>query len=232
MFPSHDINTCFPVTILTLVSQSRYSTESSNITLDGFATYASIANQHPYLGIVSISQSYNCIVQNIGSFSTPYNGGSTNAVGVLVNFGGNGSDHIVRRVYASSLRTGLIATVNSDTRVQIIDVRGDYPDVINLAGLNMTTRGLKGAQPTTGQTAVYGTHLFDSFDAATTGYVAFLSNEPTALTSAQLLLTAGSPRFTSTGAVQLLTVGDEVVWETDYFALGYRDWETDRKSVV
>lgn len=194
---------------------------SSLITVDGFSTFADLANQHPYLGIVSIQQSYDCVVQNIGSYSSPFNCGSSNQTGVLVNFGGNGADHVIRRCYGINLRTGIVATVNSDTRCQLIDVRGDYADVINLAGLNMSARGLSGAQPTTGQTAVYGTLFFDFFDTTTLGYIVFLSNEPTLISGSKLTLSAGSPRFTSAGAVQLLTVGDEVIWEIDYFVRGH-----------
>lgn len=193
----------------------------ADIQIDGFNTLAGATNVHPYNGCVTITASYRCTVENIGSFSVPYNGGSANRTGVLVILNGNGSDHIIRRCYGQNLRTGAISTLNSDTDVQIIDVRGDYAASLTLNTLNCLARGLAATNGTTGATAVYGTHFWDMFTAATTGRIVFCGNEPTSFSGSRLQTTAGAATYTSTGNVMLVNVGDQVTWEMDYFALGH-----------
>lgn len=193
----------------------------SNIAISGITQLDSIANVHPYLGFLSTINSFGITLENIGTFASPYNAGSANQIGVLAAFGGNGSDHIIRRCYVSNLRTGLFTTNNSETRLQLIDCRGDYADALQLSSLNVTAKGLACTPGISGQTSVYGTHVLDAFTGATTGRILFSANEPTSLTSSQLAITSGSALFTSTGNVKLINVGDQVTWTMDYFALGH-----------
>jgi hypothetical protein len=100
-------------------------------------------------------------------------------------------------------------------------VWGDGSDTgLVVTGLNVTARGLRSTNPTTGSTAVYGSHFYDTFISTTEARLIFLGNEPTALSGSKCQVTSGSPTFTSTGILRLITVGQEVTWEMDYFWLG------------
>lgn len=193
----------------------------ADIVIDGFSNIPGVTNVHPYNSCVTLSNSYRCTVENIGTFSTPYNGGSANQTGVIVAVNGGGSDHIIRRCYGQNLRTSVVSTVNSDTNIQIIDVRGDYADSLAINALNCSARALAATNSTTGAVAVYGSHFWDMFTSATTGRIVFCGNEPTSQTGLKLQTTAGTATYTSTGNVRLVNVGDQVTWEMDYLALGH-----------
>jgi hypothetical protein len=194
---------------------------SNGIRINGFNNFANLANIHPRISISTVTNSYRVSIENIGSVTSPYNCGSSNATVNTFVFAGNGSDHLVRRCYTQNAATSLVSTVNSDIRVTMIDVRGDYADTLAIAALEFVGRGLSGVNTTTGQTSVYGTHFYDTFTSATTGRFVFIANEPTANTTSKLQIISGTPKFTSTGSVSLRSVGDEIIWEMDYFALGH-----------
>ena len=69
--------------------------------------------------------------------------------------------------------------------------------------------------------SVYGTHFYDIFTSATLGRVVLVLNEPTAETTSQVTVTAGTPQFTSVPSLSMPAVGDQVVIEMDYFAKGH-----------
>jgi hypothetical protein len=194
--------------------------------LDGFANYGALADVHPYNNICSFSACYDCEVRNIGTSAAPYNCGSVNACGNAVSFAGNDQRNIARRVYAQNTRTGPVATVNSSSGGQAINVWGDYADAVALAALDFAYRGGRMAGSVTGQTSVYGTHWSDHFTAATTGLIRLHANEPTSSSALECSITAGTPRFTSTGQVKLTTVGDQVTWTMPYFAIGHTSLAT------
>jgi hypothetical protein len=203
------------------VSALEFYTYCADIVCSGLSNLGGIANVHPYNGFVAITNGFRFTIENLGTFASPFNSGSANAMGVILTLLGNGSDFIMRRGYTTLLRTSLVSTINSDTRVELIDVRGDYADSIALNSLNTSCRGLACTPAVTGLTAVYGTHILDTFTAATTGRILFIANEPTSFSAAQCAITSGTPQFTSTGNIKLLTVGDQVTWTMDYFALGH-----------
>jgi len=224
------INTVYADTPSNFVTTTVYpvyaidiSTFCSDIVCSGLTNLDGIANVHPYYGFVGISNSFRVTVENLGTFASPYNTGTGNQMGVIAALvGSSGGDHIVRRCYATNLRTGLVSTINSNNKIQLIDVRGDYADPVQLSATNVTAaKGLAATPGVTGQTSVYGTHILDAFTAATTGRILFSANEPTAITAAQLSTTAGIASYTSTGNVKLANVGDQVTWTMDYFALGH-----------
>jgi hypothetical protein len=198
------------------------NTGSSRCLVSGYGGNADgIANIHPYAGLVNIAASYACEVRNIGTPAAPYDCGSANAVGCLVNMGGNGADHIVQRCYGSNVRTGAIVDANSDSRCSYIDVWGDGADTgLVLNGLNLTARNLRSTNPTTGATAVYGTHFYTTFISTTEARLVLLGNEPTALSGSKCQVTGGTARFTSTGQCKLVAANDEVTLEMDKPWLG------------
>ena len=193
---------------------------SSDITIDGFIQ-TGLNSVHPNLGILSANTCKRITMQNIGSPTAPFDGGGTATMVRAALYGGNGSDHVVRRCYFTQLLTDLVSMNNADTKLTFVDFRGDGADTLIIRSNNVVAKGLAGTNTTTGQTAVYGSHCYDTFTAATTGRIVFIANEPTALSTSQLQIISGTPTFTSTGICRLTTVGDEIIWEMPYLALGH-----------
>jgi hypothetical protein len=111
--------------------------------------------------------------------------------------------------------------LGSSTRNIVVDnVWGDTNDVQWTGGSNVTARGCRWTNSTGGQSSVYGTHWQDAWISTTEGRISIFGNEPSSSTTDQVEITGGTPGFTSTGQVAMITVGDEVVWTMPYFALG------------
>lgn len=190
-------------------------TACNNILIEGY-TIPSFALT-PSLGIAQIINSYNCEVRNIGTPASPLALSTTQAI----TYGGNGTGHKAKKIYITGT-TSPLSTINSDSIIEVESVRGDLADT-NLAfnTLNLTLKSTHGANATTGATAVYGFHFYDTFTSTTAGRIVFVGNEPTTLTSAKAYVESGTARFTSTGILQLVTLGDAFVWEMDYYAIGH-----------
>lgn len=180
-----------------------------------------LANVHPYVSLVSITQSYYCLVEDIGTPASPFNCGSANATGTLVLFNGSGLKSIARNLYGINLRTSVIADNNSEVNHTYRNCWGDGADALTINGLGADVRGLRSTNPTTGATSVYGTHFYDTFVSTTEPRLIFLANEPTLASASKCFVSAGVGLFTSTGQLKLVNVGDEVTWEMDYFLRGW-----------
>jgi len=126
----------------------------------------------------------------------------------------------LRRIYTMNTRTGVLNIANTVQGVVIDNVWGDDNDAQALAGINLTARGCRWTNSTTGQSSVYGRHWEDAWTSTTAGRILIACNEPLATTADQAAITAGTPAFTSGGQIAMATVGDEVVWTMPYFALG------------
>jgi hypothetical protein len=109
---------------------------------------------------------------------------------------------------------------------------GDYVDTNVMAGLNAVVKGGGFTGSTTGQTSVYGTHWLTRFTSTTAGFAEILCNEPTTASAAQCSITAGTPRFNSSGSVLLTSVGDQVVWEMPFFAIGYTAFTNSAPTIT
>jgi hypothetical protein len=135
-------------------------------------------------------------------------------------------------VYLSNTRTGPWAFVNSDSNIVIENCAGDYADTSVMAGLNAVVKNAALTAATTGQISVYGTHWLTRFTSATAGFAEIVCNEPTALSGTQCQVTAGSPQFNSSGAVLLTKVGDQIVWEMPFFAIGYTAFTNSAPTIT
>lgn len=192
----------------------------TNFTLDGFSSFAGLANVHPYAILVQISGGCSdSKVVNIGSPSTPYNCGSANALGILVA-AYTSVNLVLRRIYAQNVRTSPLTLANNVQGIVCDNVWGDAADSQAIAGINITARGCRWTNSVIGQSSVYGRHWEDAFTSTTAGRILIACNEPLADTANQCEITAGSAAFTSTGQVAMTQVGDEVVWNSPYFVLG------------
>jgi hypothetical protein len=195
---------------------------SSNIFIDGFSNFAGISNVHPYTAILLTGGSSSDIeFRNLGTASSPYNMGSTNACGLIVQATVT-LDLTLRRLYADNTRTTALSLANTVQNVTIDNVWGDGADTQAIAALAVTARGCRWTNSTTGQAAVYGRHWEDAFTTPTSGRFLIACNEPLASTASQVSATLGvGAGFTSTGEVSMPNLTDEVVWEMPYYALGY-----------
>ena len=175
----------------------------------------------PYAALVTLSACYNTLIKNIGTnYSTPL-ALNASVTGVGINGAGNNDGITIKRVYLSNTRTGPYAFINSDTNVLMEHVAGDADDTSVIAALNCLAKNCLLTPATTGQVSVYGTHWNTLFTSATAGFAQILCNEPTEASANQCRQVAGSPKFNSSGQVLLTKVGDEVIWEMPYFAVGY-----------
>lgn len=195
------------------------TTATTGLTVDGVTLPTT--NNHPYTALVSFAASYDGVVKNIGSRSSALNLGSANQTGVIINSGGNNANIKVKRVYTANTRTGLHTFVNSDDRILLESVYGDFADTTALAALNAASKGCGVTSATTGQVSVYGTHWIDEFTSNTVGRIVALMNEPTALSGSQAQITSGTPSYNSSGQIALTVVGQQITMEMPYFALGH-----------
>lgn len=181
------------------------------VMVDGltFGLGGTIANCHPYTGIVSCAASSNIKIRNFGTRSSFLNGGSANQCAYAFVDGGNNVNVACQRIYMTPTRTGIHSSVNSSKNLLFEDCYGDFGDTITSAGLNMLVRGGGGTNSVTGQASVYGTHFGGAFTSDTVGRMWLALNEPTAetLQYTESNFSAGSG-FTSAGGLSLATVDD------------------------
>jgi hypothetical protein len=203
------------------VSAIEISAASSGIDVAGFANYADLANVHPYNAIVATATgSQNITVRDIGTAAAPYNMGSANACGAIVNAAVT-LGLTMRRLYAQNTRASPVILGNTVQNVVADNIWGDYADAQAIAAVNLTARGCRWTPSVTGQSAVYGHHWVDAFISGTAGRIQIACNEPLAATATQAVITGGNPRYTSGGQVAMPAIGDQVTWEMPYFALGH-----------
>ena len=189
--------------------------------VSGFGNLAGIVNVHPYLGIASTANGYSTTIRSIGTSASPYNMGSANGSGLILNGGGNNDGIRLQRCYTLNTRTGPYEFVNSDSGLLFENVQGDYADTSAMAGLNAVMKGIGMAGSSTGQVSVYGTHWGDFFTSATAGKIEVFCNEPTVASALECQITAGTPRFNSAGQVALTAIGDQVTWASPYRVKGH-----------
>lgn len=179
-----------------------------------------LPNNGPYNALVAINACYNTVIKNIGTYASKLT--MTNTVtGLILNSLGNSDGITLKRVYTTGTRTGLWATVNSDTNFVAEHVYGDYADTTVQAALNAKSKNCGFTSATTGQVSVYGTHWQTRYTSTTAGFMEILCNEPTVASAAQCFVSGGLPQFNSSGSLLATKVGDQVTWETDWFVIGY-----------
>lgn len=206
------------------ISTWSLSSNCVNIRLDGLS-FGGLTNAQPYTAILSISAA-GCTgikLRNIGTYAVPLTLGSLNATGLVYTLvaGAAASDVKIQRVYCSNTRTGIMTGDNSSTRIIEENVFGDYADATDVAAvLNYTKKGSGGTLAVTAQTAIYGTHWYDSHISTIAGRTGLLMNESTALTTSQVTLTDGAA-FTSTGGLYMPTIGMTATFELPYYLIGH-----------
>ena len=207
-------------TTIQAISAIDLSQSGSNNRFNGFSYFGGLTDVHPYSNTFLLATGMEgTIIENIGTADSPISLGSTNATGTLIS--ANASyNSIVRRCYCVNTRTQPLIFANSTDGTIIDNVWGDEADTSVISGNNLTARGCRWINTTTGQNAVYGRHWEDAFTSTTAGRLVISCNEPTATTADQCAITAGTPKFTSTGNVSMPTIGDQVTWTMPYYMIG------------
>jgi hypothetical protein len=208
---------------------------STDIFVDGFSAFDSIANVHPYANIVLLATGVNgAEIRNVGTPVAPYNMGTANACGLLLNAGAS-RNVVVRRVYTENTRTSPFSVLNTVQGFEAYNLWGDAADAQATAGINATIRGGRYTNSVTGQTAVYGTHWQDAWTSTTAGRLVISCNEPTTQTASQCsftLDTAAGSGFTSAGNVSMTQLTDTVEWTMPYYALGVTGFANNAPTIT
>lgn len=186
----------------------------------------------PYSALVQLNACYNTFVKSIGTSTVTPLVMNASVTGVIVNCTGNNDGVMVKRCYVSNTRLGPYLFVNSDTNILAENIMGDYADTTVNPGLNAIMKNCGLTSATTGQTSTYGTHWITRFTSTTAGFAEILCNEPSASSAAQCYTTGGTPQFNSSGSVLLTKVGDQVVWEMPFFAIGYTQFTNSAPTIT
>lgn len=218
------------------------SAKSNNIKIDGMTLglKGAVARIHPYTAILSVTASSNVRLQNVGSRTTPLTptDNGINATAAVWSSGGNNSNISVKRCYLGMVRTGPSATVNSDKNVREESVHSillntGMPSTHTPSALNQQSMGVGAGQNSIAASAsVYGTHVYDLHTSSTTGRVVCIFNEQTAETAPLVSYVSGTPQFTSVPSLSNPGIGDEVVIEMGYFALGHTGFENTAPTLT
>lgn len=193
-----------------------------------------IADCHPYTGIISVTQATNVKARNIGSSSDYMKTGvwapNYAAMGTAFVSGGNNNTLKFQRMFFTRLRTSLASTNNFDKNVTYEQVLSSFPWLhsakavytTTLPSLNTSIKGITtGAILASGQTSVYGTHWLDTYQGNQYGAIVLNMNEPSTETLPYYTNVAGVVKFNSAGGVEMRAIGAEAIWEMPYFAQGH-----------
>ncbi len=205
---------------------------SDNIVVNNI-DFGGYANLHPYLGVFNSSNCSNIKIRNGGTAASPI-GGATNAPANIYVDSGNNDTMKVQNIYLTATRTGLYTSVNTSKNQTFENLRGTTGSTIT-SSVNTLAKGLRSASNSvTGSASVYGTHVFDMFESNTAGRVWWAMNEPTAFSNSYVTLTlAGSAGgFTSGGQVAMPTVGDELIIEMPYYAIGHTAFDNSAPTLT
>lgn len=206
------------------------TTGGSGNVIDGFSL--PLPANGPYAALVTLNACYNTLIKNIGTSYTSPLVMNASVTGLILNAAGNNDGITMKRCYVSNTRTGPYAFLNSDTNIILEHVAGDTADTSVIAGLNVTAKGCMLTSATTGQVSVYGTHWITRFTSTTAGFAEIMCNEPSASSAAQCWNVAGTPQFNSSGSVLLTKVGDEVIWEMPFFAIGFTAFTNSAPTIT
>lgn len=211
----------------TLVSQVgqgiNITASSSGCRIDGFSNYAGLANVHPIGNVILLdSGANNCIVENIGTYSAPYNCGTVNPPTFFINSAISTFNCIYRNLYAINTGNASLTSANAGFQHRWRNIGGTYTKNGNsLGGFNGNARGC-GQQALNATTGQAGNHWSDIFTSATAGIIAAQANEVTSQSGVALVATLGATSgFTGGGACVMAELNDELLFECPYFILGH-----------
>jgi hypothetical protein len=204
------------------IGSSAINSQGTNMSLDGFSALGGLPNIHPYSAIVTVSGYYfGLSVANIGTPTAPYDCGSANPMGLILN-GGFGSDTKLRRIYTANNRIGIVSFTTGAPLFEMFDVWGTGSQFIDLSGPSIIGRGGRYSNLRRGFSACSGTHWDDAYNSTTTGRITVMANEPTAASASQFSATLGTGSgYTGSGTIVVSNLTDELVWTSPYRFYGH-----------
>ena len=214
-------NDISPLDAITMVG----SCNNININSVDFGGY----DCNPNASVILVANSKNCTVRNIGDINNPI-GGSVNAPSYIYEDDGNNINIKVHDAYLSATRSGLFYTLNTSSGLVLQNIYGTAGGLF-IRSNDTIVRGIRATTNTvTGQNSVYGTHWSDMFTSDTDGIVKLSFNEPTEFTATQYeAITLGTGAgFTSTGALSMPNLWDQVIWTMETFV----QWHTGFQNVA
>lgn len=211
------------------LASSAISVQGRDIVIDGFALLPGLTNVHPRDDVVNLAGFFtNLTMKNMGTPTSPINGGTANELGRILTVSNSGGKSIeARRVYFTNLRTTAIQANFLALDVKLYDVWG-----IGIAGaplaqlLTMQDAFARGCHwtdgRTTGTNAITGTHWDDAYTSNTTGVITISCFEPTVQSAAQCSATFGlGSGFIGTGSAVISSLTDEIIWTTPWKIYGH-----------
>jgi hypothetical protein len=205
------------------MTSQAFAVTGTNIEIDGFASFGGLPNVHPYDQIVNLAAGYftNLKISNIGTPTAPYDCGSANAMGYILN-GGPGSQGTLRRIYTTNNRIAPVAFTTSMPLIEMFDVWATGSQFFDLSGQSITSRGGRWSNFRRGFATCNGTHWDDAYNSTTSGRISVMANEPTAASASQFSTTFGTGSgYTGSGSVVLSKLTDEAVWTSPYRFYGH-----------
>jgi hypothetical protein len=214
-----------------------FTSYASNIEVNGFAWYTSVANVHPDTCIVYLSATLNVKVRNIGTRVAPLDGGSSNAILYLLNDVGNSDSIKIQRCYMNNIGTRLVLNVNSTKGVILENCAGDYADADAQAALNVVVKNVGCASRPTSGASIYGTIWYHIFTSVTAGRLGLAFNEPTAeyasfVTTSFTTSATGTSGFNSNGGLALINNGDSCIFEFPYTIIGIDSFQNVAPTIT
>lgn len=207
------------------VASSAILAQGTNITIDGFTALGGLLNVHPYDQIVNLAVSggyyTNLSIGNIGTPSAPFNGGTVNPMGYILN-GFAGSRATLRRIYTTNNRLGPVLFTANGPLFEMFDVWATGSQFIDLNGPSITSRGGRWSNFRRGVANANGTHWDDAYISTTNGRITVMANEPTVASASQFSGTFGiGSGYTGTGSIVLSRLTDEAVWTSPHRFYGH-----------
>lgn len=204
-----------------------FTVSCDDVIVDGitFGLKGTVAGFHnPTGALIIVTNGTNMTFRNGGTQASPLLAAS-NALAPAYIFqdGGANANIRVQRIFLSNTLTGLYLTVNTSKNLLFESLMGTTGSLQTLS-LNTLVKGNRAASNSiTVGASVYGSSVFDMFTANTTGRLWFAMNEPTSFNAGDVTLTLAGTLggFTSGGQLAMPTVGDRVIMDMPYYALGH-----------
>lgn len=212
-------------------------TSSDNIKVDGltFGLKGTLSGYHnPYLAPFYTINSSNVTFRNAGTRAVPLLVNPAAQSIYAAHDAGANTNVRFQRIYLDNTRTSVYLTLNTSKNVTFESVHGTTGAVQTLA-LNVLSKGIRATtNSVTAGASVYGSHYFDMFISDIRGIVWFAMNEPTIFSEdyVTLTLTGATGGFTSGGQISLPNVGDQLVMEMPYFAIGHTGFDNSISPIA
>ena len=201
--------------------QHSIQTYYTNGTIKNIYYDSTYATQVPRNGLIYISAGSTMRIHNIGTLSTPYDANSLMLYGV--QFYASTLQTVLERFYITNVITSSVYQTYQADGMYMKNFFSDYSESMNLFTQNSLITGFRGTALLTTRNGITGSHFMDNFDSTTTGAFNIFMHEKTTTepSASSYTITAGSPKFTSSGYLVMKSASDEIVYETPYYIIGH-----------